>query len=46
LLKDMTRRRSKSIWLVSHRDELSSRVSSILRVVKEGGYSSYHCAEE
>lgn len=41
LLKDMSRRQNKSIWLVSHRDELSSRVSNILKVVKEGGFSSY-----
>lgn len=41
LLKDMTRRRSKSIWLVSHRDELVNRVSSVLKVVKENGFTSY-----
>jgi DNA repair exonuclease SbcCD ATPase subunit len=41
LLKRMSRERHKSIWLVSHRDELSGRVSNILRVVKEGGFTSY-----
>lgn len=41
LLKDMTRRRSKSIWLVSHRDELINRVSSVLKVVKESGFTSF-----
>jgi hypothetical protein len=46
LLKDMCRRRNKSVWLVSHRDELSSRVSSVLRVVKEGGFTTYHASEE
>jgi DNA repair exonuclease SbcCD ATPase subunit len=46
LLKDMTRRRSKSVWLVSHRDELTSRVSSVLKVVKEGGFTSYEQADE
>jgi len=42
LLKHMSRERHKSIWLVSHRDELAGRVSNILRVVKENGYTSYN----
>jgi hypothetical protein len=37
----MSRERHKSIWLVSHRDELAGRVENILRVVKEKGYTSY-----
>ena len=41
LLKQMSRERHKSIWLVSHRDELASRVENILRVVKENGFTSY-----
>jgi DNA repair exonuclease SbcCD ATPase subunit len=41
LLKQMSRERHKSIWLVSHRDELSGRVENILRVVKENGFTSY-----
>lgn len=41
LLKDMSRRRNKSVWLVSHRDELTNRVSSILKVVKENGFTSF-----
>jgi DNA repair exonuclease SbcCD ATPase subunit len=41
LLKHMSRERHKSIWLVSHRDELAGRVENILRVVKEGGFTSY-----
>lgn len=41
LLKKMSRERHKSIWLVSHRDELAGRVENILRVVKEGGFTSY-----
>ena len=41
LLKQMSRERHKSIWLVSHRDELAGRVENILRVVKEKGYTSY-----
>ena len=42
LLKQMSRERHKSIWLVSHRDELASRVENILRVVKENGFTSYN----
>jgi DNA repair exonuclease SbcCD ATPase subunit len=46
LLKDMMRKRNKSIWLVSHRDELVSRVSSVLKVVKESGFTSYSSETE
>ena len=42
LLKKMSRERSKSIWLVSHRDELAGRVENILRVIKENGFTSYN----
>jgi ABC-type glutathione transport system ATPase component len=42
LLKQMSRERHKSIWLVSHRDELSGRVENILRVIKEGGFTTYN----
>jgi DNA repair exonuclease SbcCD ATPase subunit len=41
LLKQMSRERHKSIWLVSHRDELASRVENILKVVKSGGFTEY-----
>ena len=41
VLKKMTRERSKSIFLVSHRDDLISRVNTVLKVVKENGYTSY-----
>jgi DNA repair exonuclease SbcCD ATPase subunit len=42
LLKKLSRERHKSIWLVSHRDELAGRVENILRVVKEHGFTSYN----
>lgn len=42
LLKKMSRERQKSVWLVSHKDELAGRVENILRVVKEGGFTSYN----
>ena len=42
ILKDMSRRRNKSIWLVSHREELAGRVPSVLKVIKENGFTSYN----
>lgn len=42
ILKDMSRRRQKSIWLVSHREELAGRVPNVLKVVKEAGFTSYN----
>ena len=44
ILKDMSRRRQKSIWLVSHREELAGRVPSVLKVIKENGFTSYSTA--
>jgi hypothetical protein len=44
ILKDMSRRRQKSIWLVSHREELAGRVPNVLKVVKEAGFTSYSTA--
>jgi ABC-type transport system involved in cytochrome bd biosynthesis fused ATPase/permease subunit len=41
LLKKMARDRNKSIWLVSHRDELAGRVENILKVIKSNGFTSY-----
>jgi hypothetical protein len=41
ILKHMSRERHKSIWLISHRDELIGRVENILQVIKENGYTSY-----
>lgn len=41
VLKKMSRERNKSIWLVSHKDELAGRVNNILKVVKENGFTSY-----
>jgi len=41
ILKKMSRDRNKSVWLVSHKDELSSRVNNVLTVTKENGFTSY-----
>jgi DNA repair exonuclease SbcCD ATPase subunit len=45
LLKDMSRRRNKSVWLVSHREELTSRVNNVLKVIKQGGFTEYHAED-
>ena len=42
LLKRMSRERNKSVWLVSHKDELAGRVENILKVIKENGFTSYN----
>ena len=42
ILKKMSRESNKSIWLVSHKDELAGRVNNTLHVVKENGYTSYN----
>ena len=42
ILKKMSREGQKSVWLVSHKDELAGRVNNILTVVKEGGFTSYN----
>jgi len=41
VLKEMSRTQSKNIFLISHKDELVSRVNSVLKVVKENGFTSY-----
>jgi DNA repair exonuclease SbcCD ATPase subunit len=46
ILKDMNRKRNKSIFVISHRDELVSRVSNVLKVVKENGFTSFAMADE
>jgi DNA repair exonuclease SbcCD ATPase subunit len=42
LLKHMARERHKSVWLVSHKDELAGRVGNILKVIKENGFTNYN----
>jgi len=46
ILKEMSRRRSKSIWLVSHREELAGRVPSVLQVIKENGFTTYSTSRD
>jgi hypothetical protein len=37
----MARDRNKSVWLVSHKDELAGRVNNLMKVIKENGFTSY-----
>ena len=42
ILKKMSRERHKCIFLISHKDELVGRVNTVLRVIKENGFTSYN----
>ena len=42
ILKKMSREGNRSVWLVSHKDELAGRVNNVLSVVKENGFTSYN----
>jgi DNA repair exonuclease SbcCD ATPase subunit len=41
VLKKMTREQNKNVFLISHKEELINRIDNILKVVKEGGFTSY-----
>tara|TARA_B100000989_G_C19527580_1_gene467750 strand:- start:1903 stop:3684 length:1782 start_codon:yes stop_codon:yes gene_type:complete len=41
ILKKMTRERHKNVFLISHKDELTGRVNSIMNVIKENGFTSF-----
>lgn len=41
ILKKMAREGDRSVWLVSHKDELAGRVNNVLKVIKENGFTSY-----
>ena len=45
VLKKMTRDRNKNIFLISHREELMGRVSNVLNVVKENGFTGFNKEE-
>jgi len=42
ILKKMSREGNRSVWLVSHKDELAGRVNNVLSVVKENGFTTYN----
>jgi hypothetical protein len=37
----MARERGKNVYLISHKDELMGRVTNVLKVIKENGFTSY-----
>ena len=41
VLKKMGRERQKNVYLISHKDELVGRVTHVLKVIKENGFTSY-----
>lgn len=41
VLKEMVRERNKSVFLISHRDELVGRVNNTLQVIKENGFTTF-----
>lgn len=45
ILKDMSRNGNRNIFLISHRDEFTGRVNNVLKVVKEGGFTSIETTE-
>ena len=45
ILKKMGRESKRNIFLISHRDELIGRVSNVLKVVKEGGFTSLETSD-
>ena len=46
VLKQMAREAQRNIFLISHRDELVGRVGSVLKVVKESGFTSFADEED
>jgi DNA repair exonuclease SbcCD ATPase subunit/exonuclease VII small subunit len=46
IMKRMARERGKSVWLVSHRDELISRVHNTMTVIKENGFTTFDSSIE
>ena len=45
ILKNKTRTSKSNIWLISHREDLISRVNSIFKVVKENGFTRFESDE-
>lgn len=46
VLKQLVRERNKNVFLISHRDDLRSRVPNILLVKKENGFSTFESDAE
>lgn len=41
ILKKMERERAKNVFVISHREELITRVSNVLSVIKENGFTNF-----
>lgn len=41
ILKKMERERGKNVFVISHREELITRVSNVLTVIKENGFTNF-----
>lgn len=46
VLKKMAREGKRNVFLISHRDELVGRVGSVMKVIKEGGFTSFSFEED
>ena len=46
VLKKMSRERNRNVFLISHKDELQSRDTDILQVVKENGFTTYETTKD
>ena len=46
VLKKMVRESNRTVFLVSHREELQGRVSNVLNVVKENGFTTFSQEED
>lgn len=45
VLKKMNRENARNVFLISHRDELVGRVTSVLKVTKEGGFTTFESTD-
>ncbi len=45
ILRDMSRDRGKSVWLISHKDEMLSKCDSVCKVIKENGFTKFNFDE-
>lgn len=42
VIKKMSTERGKDVFVISHKDELVSKIPQVLKVVKEGGFSTFN----
>jgi DNA repair exonuclease SbcCD ATPase subunit len=46
IIRKMNQERNKSIFLISHKDELVSKIPTVLKVVKDGGFSAFELVND